>query len=104
MRPGRPQGERESHLSASLAWGARPDEIRIIERGGCGAGLSSAAGRVASAIVPGGHRLAILVLAEAGEAGRPRRRFALADLARTSHVAARQHIKEKCLLPGGSSL
>jgi transposase len=52
-RPGRPQGGQKGHPGASLAWSARPDEIRVIEPGacaGCGAGLSGAAGRVASAV------------------------------------------------------
>src|SRR6266853_6993682 len=52
-RPGRPQGGQKGHPGASLAWAARPDEIRVIEPGGCGgcgADLSGAAGRVASAV------------------------------------------------------
>ncbi len=52
-RPGRPQGGQKGHPGASLAWAARPDEIRVIEPGacgGCGAGLAGAAGRVASAV------------------------------------------------------
>ena len=52
-RPGRPQGGQKGHPGASLAWAARPDETRVIEPGacgGCGADLSGAAGRVASAV------------------------------------------------------
>jgi transposase len=52
-RPGRPQGGQKGHLGASLAWAARPDETRVIEPGacgGCGADLSGATGRVASAV------------------------------------------------------
>jgi len=52
-RPGRPQGGQKGHRGASLAWAPRPDETVVIEPGacgGCGAGLSGAAGRVASAV------------------------------------------------------
>ncbi len=52
-RQGRPQGGQKGHPGASLAWAARPDETQVIEPGacgGCGADLSSAAGRTASAV------------------------------------------------------
>ena len=52
-RPGRPQGGQKGHRGASLAWAARPDDTRVLEPdacGGCGADLSGAAGRVASAV------------------------------------------------------
>jgi transposase len=52
-RAGRSQGGQKGHRGASLAWAARPDETRVIEPGacgGCGADLSGAAGRVASAV------------------------------------------------------
>ncbi|MGH3260287.1 MAG: IS66 family transposase [Streptosporangiaceae bacterium] len=52
-RPGRPQGGQKGHPGAGLAWAARPDETLVIEPGtcaGCGAGLASAGGRVASAV------------------------------------------------------
>jgi len=52
-RPGRPQGGQKGHRGASLGWAARPDETVVIEPGGCGgcgADLSGAAGRVASAV------------------------------------------------------
>ena len=52
-RPGRPQGGQKGHPGASLAWAARPVATRIVEPGacgGCGADLSGAAGRVASAV------------------------------------------------------
>ena len=52
-RPARPQGGHKGHPGATLAWTARPDETRVIEPGacgGCGADLSGAAGRVASAV------------------------------------------------------
>jgi len=52
-RTGRPQGGQKGHPGASLAWAARPDETVVIEPGacgGCGADLSGAAGRVASAV------------------------------------------------------
>lgn len=52
-RGGRAQGGQKGHPGASLAWAARPDEILVIEPGpcaGCGAGLSGAEGRVASAV------------------------------------------------------
>src|SRR6266576_5045386 len=52
-RPARPQGGQRGHRGASLAWAARPDETRVVEPGscgGCGADLSGAAGRVASAV------------------------------------------------------
>ena len=50
---GRAQGGQKGYPGASLAWAARPDEILVIEPGpcaGCGAGLSGAEGRVASAV------------------------------------------------------
>ena len=52
-RPARPQGGQKGHRGASLAWAAWPDETRVVEPGtcdGCGADLSGAAGRVASAV------------------------------------------------------
>ncbi|MDQ2874780.1 MAG: DUF6444 domain-containing protein [Actinomycetota bacterium] len=52
-RPGRPQGGQKGHPGASLAWAARPDEIRVVEAGtcgGCGAGLDGSPGRVASSV------------------------------------------------------
>ena len=52
-RPGRAQGGQKGHPGASLAWTARPDETLAVEPGacgGCGADLSGAAGRVASAV------------------------------------------------------
>jgi transposase len=66
-RPGRPQGGQKGHLGASLAWAARPDETRVVEPGacgGCGADLSGAAGRVASAVQVFDIPLAALTVTE----------------------------------------
>ena len=66
-RPGRPQGGQKGHLGAGLAWAARPDETRVVEPGacgGCGAGLSGAAGRVASAVQVFDIPLAALTVTE----------------------------------------
>jgi transposase len=52
-RPGRAQGGQKGHPGASLAWSAQPDETSVIEPGtcgGCGVGLVSVMGRVASAV------------------------------------------------------
>ena len=52
-RPGRAQGGQKGHPGASLAWSARPDQAVAVEPGacgGCGAELSGAPGRVASAV------------------------------------------------------
>ncbi|MFI5068269.1 MAG: DUF6444 domain-containing protein [Streptosporangiales bacterium] len=66
-RPGRPQGGQKGHPGASLAWAARPDETLVIEPGtcgGCGADLSGAAGRVASAVQVSGIPPAVLTVTQ----------------------------------------
>ncbi|MGH3124477.1 MAG: IS66 family transposase [Streptosporangiaceae bacterium] len=49
----RRQGGQKGHPGAGLAWTARPDQMVVVEPGGCGgcgADLAGAAGRVASAV------------------------------------------------------